>query len=77
MLKRVGESRHPCRTPTVVRNQPPTLLLKRTALVAFVVEVFEDLADKVGADVLCFCSCRYGLLSHTALIVFTRPETFK
>ena len=22
MLKRVGEGRHPCRTPTVVRNQP-------------------------------------------------------
>ena len=34
MLKRVGESRHPCRTPTVVRNQSPMLLLKRTALVA-------------------------------------------
>ena len=35
MLKRVGESRHPCRTPTVVQNQSPMLLLlKRTALVA-------------------------------------------
>ena len=34
MLKRVGESRHPCQTPTVVRNQSPMLLLKRTALVA-------------------------------------------
>ena len=33
-LKRVDESRHPCRTPTVVRNQSPMLLLKRTALVA-------------------------------------------
>ena len=32
--KRVVESRHPCRTPTVVRNQSPMLLLKRTALVA-------------------------------------------
>ena len=29
-----GESRHPCRTPTVARNQFPMLLLKRTALVA-------------------------------------------
>ena len=27
MLKRVGESRHPCRTPAVVRNQCPMLLL--------------------------------------------------
>ena len=34
MLKRVGESRHPCRTPTVLRNQSPMLLLKRTALLA-------------------------------------------
>ena len=35
MLKRVGESSHPCRTPTVVRNQSLMLLLKRTALVAW------------------------------------------
>ena len=34
MLKRVGESRHPCRTPTVVQNQSPMLLLKMTALEA-------------------------------------------
>ena len=33
MLKRVDESRHPCRTPTFVRSQSPMLLLKRTALV--------------------------------------------
>ena len=32
MLKRVGESRHPCRTPTVVRNHFPVLHLNRTAL---------------------------------------------
>ena len=44
MLKRVGESRHPCRTPTVVQNQSPTLPLKMTAL-----EVFDD-SDKVGAN---------------------------
>ena len=34
MVKRVNESSHPCRTPTVVRNQFPMLPLKRTALVA-------------------------------------------
>ena len=34
VLKGVGESRHSCRTPTVIRNQSPELLLKRTALVA-------------------------------------------
>ena len=33
MLKRVVESRHPCRTPTVVWNQCPVLLLERIALV--------------------------------------------
>ena len=30
MLKRVGESRHPCWTPTVVGKYSPVLLLKRT-----------------------------------------------
>ena len=34
MLKRVGESRQPCLTPTVVLNQSPVLPLKQTALVA-------------------------------------------
>ena len=48
MLKRVGESGHPCRTPTVVRSQSPMLLLKSTALVAL---------DKVGADVVFLQSC--------------------
>ena len=51
MLKRVGESRHPCRTPDVVRNQSRMLLLKRTALVACHRGFFDD-SDKVGADVL-------------------------
>ena len=34
ILKDILKDRHPCRTPTVVRNQSSTLLLKRTALVA-------------------------------------------
>ena len=34
MLKRAGECRHPCQTPTVVWNQSPMLPLKRTAQVA-------------------------------------------
>ena len=34
MLKRPGESRHPCRNPTVVWDQSPMMLLKRTSLVA-------------------------------------------
>ena len=56
MLKRVGESIHPCRTPTVVWNQSPMLLLKRTATSGLVAEVFDDL-DKVGADVVLLCGC--------------------
>ena len=31
MLKSAGESRHPCRTPTVVLNHSPVLPLNRTA----------------------------------------------
>ena len=51
MLKRVGESRHPCRTPNVVQNQSPMLPLKKTS--GLVTEVFDDL-DKVYADVVLF-----------------------
>ena len=32
ILKSVGQSRDPCRTPTVVRNHSPVLPLNRTAL---------------------------------------------
>ena len=32
MLKRVGERRHPCQTPTIVLNHSPVLPLNRTAL---------------------------------------------
>ena len=34
MLKRVGEGKHPFRSPPVVRNQSAMLPLQRTALVA-------------------------------------------
>ena len=32
MLKMVGESRHPCRTPTIVLNHSPVLPLNKNAL---------------------------------------------
>ena len=35
VLKRAGESRHPCRTPTVVLNPSPVLPLNRTALLSY------------------------------------------
>ena len=53
MLKRMGESRHPCWTPLVVRNQSPMLPFKRTAVVALI----KDDSDKVGSDVVLLCGC--------------------
>ena len=50
VLKRVGESRHACRTPTVVQNQSPMLLWKRAALAALSKRCF--MIRDVGADVL-------------------------
>ena len=64
MLKRVGESRHPCQTPTVVRNQSLMLPLKRTAL-GLVIEVFDDL-DKVCADVVLLHGCPQSCMPNPA-----------
>ena len=49
MLKRVGESRHPFLTPTVVLNQSPMPSLNHTS--GLVVEVLGDL-DQVGINVI-------------------------
>ena len=55
MLKRVGESRHPRRTPTVGRNQSP--MLRLTVLVALsFFYLFYD-SNKVGADVVLLHGC--------------------
>ena len=56
MLKRVGESRHPCRTPTVVRNQSPYAAVEEYCTSGLVIEVFND-SDKVGADVVLLHCC--------------------
>ena len=63
MLKRVDESRHPCRTPTVVRNQSPSLPLKKTALVALSREVFDDM-DMVGAHVVLLHGCPQSCIQN-------------
>ena len=55
MSKRVDESRHLCQTPTVVWNQSPMLLLKRTALIALSLRFFDD-SDKVSVRVR---GCKY------------------
>ena len=57
MLKRVGESRHPCPTPTVVQNQSPMLLVEEDGTGGLDIEVFDDL-DKVGADVVLLRGCQ-------------------
>ena len=62
MLKRVGESRHPCRTPTV---EPVSYAaVEKDGTSGLVIEVFDDL-DKVCADVLlhgCPQSCISGFI---------------
>ena len=55
MLKRVSESRNSSRTLTVVRNQSPMLLLKRTAFVPCY-RGFDDL-DKVCAVTVLLHGC--------------------
>ena len=47
MLKRVGESRHPCRTATAVEED---------CTGGFIIEVFDD-SDMVGADVVLLHDC--------------------
>ena len=69
MLKRVGENRHPSRTPTVVRNQSTSLsdstccsepvsyaAVKEDGTNGHVTEVFDD-SDKVGADAVLLYGC--------------------
>ena len=62
MLKRVHESRHSCRTPTVVQSKSPMLLLKRIAS-GLVIEVFDD-SDKVGADVVLLHGCSQSCIPN-------------
>ena len=66
MLMRMGESRHPCLTPTVVQNQPPMLPLKRTAPVALSQRCLITLvrlalilhfSGKVGTDIVVLHCC--------------------
>ena len=50
MLKRADESRHPCQTPTIVRNQSPMRAIEEERTGSLVIKVFDN-SDKVGADV--------------------------
>ena len=55
MLKRVGESRHPCRTSTVVLNHSPVLPLNRTLGLA--IQILNGSYD-AGVDVVFHHSCQ-------------------
>ena len=56
MLKRKGEGRHPCRTPTVVRNQLSYTAVEEDCTSSLITKVFND-SDKVGADVVILHGC--------------------
>ena len=57
MLKRVGDSRHPCRTPTVIRNHAVSYAaVEEDCTSGLVIEVCDD-SDKDGADVVLLNGC--------------------
>ena len=55
MLKRVGESRYPCRNPIVSRNDSPYAAVEEDCTSGQVIEVFGG-SDTVGTDVGLFMS---------------------
>ena len=57
MLKGVGDSRHPCRTPTVIRNHAVSYAaVEEDCTSGLVIEVCDD-SDKDGADVVLLNGC--------------------
>ena len=62
MLKRVGESRHPCQTPTNVLNQSP-IVVEDDGTSGLVIEVLDDF-DKVCADVVLLHGCPQSCLPN-------------
>ena len=64
MLKKVGESRHPCLTPTGVRNQSHNYaVVEEDGTSGLVTEVFDDW-DKVGADVVHLHGCPQSCIPY-------------
>ena len=56
MLKRLGESRHPCRTPTVFLEPVSYAAVEEDGTSGPVIDIFDDL-DKVCADVVLLHGC--------------------
>ena len=69
MLKRVGESRHTCRTPTVVLNHSPVLPLNKTALWALSYRF--SMARMMLALMLYFL-----IVAHSCPLVHTLSKAF-
>ena len=63
MLKRVGESGQPCRTPTFVRNPVSYAAVEEDDTSGLVTEVFDD-SDKVGADVVLLHGCSQSCMPN-------------
>ena len=61
MLKRVGENRHPCRTPTVVPNPSLFVSTEQGCTLGLVIQTFNYSYD-VGVDVVLPHSCRSGFV---------------
>ena len=56
-MRRVGESRQPCQTPTVARNQSCLLQLKRTDCIGgLVIEALDD-QDNIDTDIVLLHGC--------------------
>ena len=63
VLKRVGESSHPCRIPTVVLNHSPVLPLNSTVLWALSYRI--SMAGKMLALMLYFLIVSHKASCHT------------
>ena len=57
MLKRMGESRHPCRTPNCCSEPVSNAAVEEDGTSGLVLEVFDD-SDKAGADVVLLHGCQ-------------------
>ena len=56
MLKRVGGSRHPCRTPNCCSEPVSYAAVEEDGTSGLAIEVFDDL-DEVGVDVVLLHGC--------------------
>ena len=63
MLKRVGESRHPFRTPNCYSEPVSYASVEEDGTFVLVIEVFDDL-DKVCADVVLLHDCQQSCMPN-------------